>query len=161
MTETVGSRELAAEVASCHEEKAEDFHRYMPTVQHWIRANLFDAAGVGPVEKNPRRGRSRRFPLEALQWARLFAALTIRGAGVVEIWHVAGHLRGLRQKGVEIDDALAGRGDDVWLVYLNSLPWLHAEQLHLQRGGVQLPFANQHPRGDVVSAVNLTRVFNR
>lgn len=60
----MGSRELAAEAALRHEEKAENFGRYMPSVQHWIRANLFDAAGVGAVEQNPRRGKSRRFPLK-------------------------------------------------------------------------------------------------
>lgn len=159
-TQTVGSRELAAEVALRHEEKAEDFARYMPTVQHWIRVNLFGMAGVGAVEQNPRRGKSRRFPVEALKWARFFAALSIRGAGVVEIEYVVGALRGLRQKGAEIDDALAGRGDDVWLVYLNTVPWLHGESLHIQRGGVQLPFPYQPPWGKVVTCVNLTKAFN-
>jgi hypothetical protein len=88
-TQTVGSRELAAEVALRHMEKAEDFVRYMPTVQHWIRANLFDAAGVGAVEQNPRRGKSRRFPVEALQWVRLFATLAARGVATTEIAYVA------------------------------------------------------------------------
>jgi hypothetical protein len=61
-------------------------------VQHWIRANLFDAAGVGAAEQNPRRGKSRQFPVEALQWVRLFTTLSNRGVATSEIQFVTGVL---------------------------------------------------------------------
>jgi hypothetical protein len=37
---TLGSRELARELAIRHLAEPEDFGRFMPTVQHWIRAHL-------------------------------------------------------------------------------------------------------------------------
>ena len=137
-TQTVGSRELAAEVALRHAEKPEDFARYMPTVQHWIRANLFDAAGVGAVEQNPRRGKSRRFPVEALQWVRLFATLADRGVATSEIEFVTGVLN--QRFRDAIDDALAQRGADVWLVYDSAPPLTHVLSLQIQRGAVRLSY---------------------
>jgi hypothetical protein len=156
--ETVGSRELAAEVALRHTEKPADFARYMPAVQHWIRADLFDAAGVGAVEQNPRRGKSRRFPVEALQWVRLFATLAARGVATTEIAFVAGVLN--QRFRDAIDDALAGRGADVWLVYGSAAPLTYVLNLQIQRGEVRLSYENGVSGPAVATCVNLTRIFN-
>jgi hypothetical protein len=155
--DSVGSRELAQEVARCLGGEADDFADYMPTVQHWIRAGAFAAAGAGPVKANPRRGKSRRFPIEAIKWARLFAALSQRGAGIVEILGVAGVLH--QRHPDALADALAGTGEDIWAVYAtgDTSPPI---EFHLQRGGVQLPY-NQAPLTTVVTAMNVSRTFNR
>jgi hypothetical protein len=157
-TQMVGSRELAAEVALQHMEKAEDFVRYMPTVQHWIRSNLFDAAGVGAVEQNPRRGKSRQFPVEALQWVRLFATLTNRGVATTEIEYVTSVLN--QRFRDAIDDALARRGADVWLVYGSAAPLTYVLNLQIQRGGVRLSHDDGVSGPAVATCVNLTRIFN-
>jgi hypothetical protein len=157
-TQTVGSRALAAEVALRHMEKAEDFVHYMPTVQHWIRANLFDAAGVGAVEQNPRRGKSRRFPVEALQWVRLFATLTNRGVATTEIEYVTNVLN--QRFRDAIDDALAHRDADVWLVYSSAPPLTYVLSLQIQRGAVHLSYDDGVPGPAVATCVNLTRIFN-
>jgi hypothetical protein len=158
MMQTVGSRELAAEVALRHTENAEDFSRYMPTVQHWIRANLFDAAGVGAIEQNPRRGKSRRFPVEALQWVRLFATLADRGVATTEIEYVTSVLNQRFRDG--IDDALGHRGADVWLVYDSGPPPKYVLSLQIQRGAVNLSYDDRVPSPAVATCINLTRTFN-
>lgn len=158
MMHTVGSRDLAQEVAIRHMQKPEDFARFMPTVQHWIRANLFDAAGVGAAEQNPRRGKSRQFPAEALQWVRLFMTLANRGVATSEIQLVVGVLN--QRFRDAIDDALAHRGDDVWLVYHSAPPLTYVVSLHIQRGGVHLVDANGVPGPAVATCINLSGTFN-
>jgi hypothetical protein len=158
MTNTVGSRDLAEEVALRHMDKAEDFARHMPTVQHWIRAHLFDAAGVGAVEQNPRRGKSRRFPVEAVQWVRLFATLANRGVATTEIAYVTSVLN--QRFRDAIDDALARRGADVWLVYGSAPPLTYVLSLHVQRGAVHLSHGDGVSDPAVATCVNLTRIFN-
>jgi hypothetical protein len=157
-TLTVGSRELAAEVAVRHREKPEDFARYMPMVQHWIRANLFDAAGVGALEQNPRRGKSRHFPVEALHWARLFATLTNRGVATAEIEFIASVLN--QRFRDAIDDALARRGADVWVIYGSAPPLTYVLNVQIQRGTVRLSYDNGVPGSAVATCINLTRTFN-
>jgi hypothetical protein len=157
-THTVGSRELAAEVAVRHEEQAEDFGRYMPSVQHWIRASLFDAAGVGAVEPNPRRGKSRQFPVEALQWVRLFTTLSNRGVATSEIQFVTSVLNQRFRDAV--NDALAHRGADVWLVCESAPPLTYVLSLQIQRGAVHLSSDDGVPGPAVVTCLNLTRIFN-
>ena len=156
--EKASSRDLAAEVAQCFGKHPEDFARYMPVVQGWIRAHLFDAAGAGADEHNPRRGRSRRFPAEALRWARLFTALTTRGAGVVEMEHVAGVLHQYHQ--ADVADALAGAEPDVWVIYAAADMSPPVADLHVLRGRVELPDWRQPSWAPVITAINLTRAFN-
>jgi hypothetical protein len=158
MTDTVGSRELAAEVALLHAQKAEDFGRHMPSVQHWIRAHLFDAAGVGAVEHSPRRGKSRRFPIEALKWVRLFAALAGRGIATSEILFVTDVLNQRFRE--PINDALAQRGPDVWLVCESAAPVTYVLSLQIQRGAVHLRHDDRAPGPAVATCLNLTRIFN-
>lgn len=164
-TRTVGSRDLAQELASL--QQGDDFRDYMPSVQHWIRARLFDAAGVGAVEQNPRRGKTRQFPAEALAWTRLFAALAGRGVATADIEYLAGILHQRFPKAV--DDALARRGDDVWLVYTSSLlppnyapglPLTSVMTVQIQRGSVRLSYEEGAPASAFAVCVNLTRTFN-
>lgn len=152
-----GSRDLAKELASRHMEKTEDFTRYMPTVQHWIRANLFDAAGVGAAEQNPRRGKSRRFPVEAVRWVRLFATLANRGVATTEIQFVTDILH--QRFRDAINDALAHRGADVWLVYGSAPPETYVSSVQIQRGAVHL-YDDGVPGSAVATCINLTRIFN-
>lgn len=157
--DTIGSRDIAQEVALRHWQPAADFRSYMPITQHWIRSNLFEVAGVGAVEQNPRRGKSRRFPIEALRWARLFSAMSNRGTSTSEIEYVVGALH-QRFRG-EVNDALAGRGDDVWCIYGSAPPLSYVEGLHIQRGGVQ-QLSGAADRGlvpPILTAINLTQAF--
>lgn len=156
--QTIGSRDLAKELALRHGATAEDFGRWMPTVQHWIRAKLFDAAGAGADEQNPRRGKSRRFPLEALQWVRLFATLANRGVATTEIEYLTGVLHQRFREAV--DDALGQRGADVWLVYTSTPPLTHIMSLQIQRDKVRLSYEDGIPASAVATCINLTRAFN-
>lgn len=158
MTTTVGSRDLARELALRHGAKAEEFRQYMPTIQHWIRANLFNAAGAGADEQNPRRGKSRRFPPEALQWVRLFATLANRGVATREIEYLAGVLNWRFREA--IDDALAQRGADAWLIYTSAPPLTHVQSLQIQRGEVRLSYEDGVPASAVATCINLSRAFN-
>ena len=119
---------------------------------------------MGAVEQNPRRGKSRQFPVEALAWARLFAALAGRGVATIDIEYLAGILH---QRFPEaVDDALAQRGADVWLVYTSALPMTGAPpltnvlSLQIQRGGVRLSYEEGLPGSAVATCVNLSRMFN-
>ena len=160
---TVGSRDLAQELADL--QQGGEFRDYMASIQHWIRARLFDAAGVGAVEQNPRRGKSRQFPVEALAWTRLFAALAGRGVATADIGYLTGILHRVYRDAV--DDALARRGDDVWLVYTSSLlppnyapglPLTSVMSMQIQCGTVRLSYDGA-PASFAV-CVNLTRTFN-
>ena len=158
MTTTVGSRDLARELALRHGAKTEEFRQYMPTIQHWTRTNLFDTAGAGAIEQNPRRGKSRQFPPEALQWVRLFATLANRGVATTKIEYLAGILN-LRFREA-INDALTQRKPDVWLVYTSALPLTYVLSIQIQRGEVRLSYQEGVPGSAVATCINLTRAFN-
>jgi hypothetical protein len=59
-----------------------------------------------------------------------------------------------------IDDALARRGADVWLVYGSAPPMTYVVSLQIQRGAVHLSYHDGVPGSAVATCVNLTRIFN-
>jgi hypothetical protein len=89
---------------------------------------------------------------------RLFATLADRGVATSEIQFVTGVLNQRFRDAV--DDALARRGADVWLVYGSAPPATYVLTVQIQRGGVSLSYDDAVPGPAVATCLNLTRIFN-
>lgn len=79
-------------------------------------SGLFDEARVPIEEKHVGRGRARQYPSDAVYWAALFSTMSRYGMSPEEMSRALDHLRDFPPY---VDDAMAGRGDDV-LIFMSD-----------------------------------------
>ncbi len=109
MPETLTLKQLVQHVAPVYFTQAE-LKTLARQIQHWTVCGLFDQAGVSIPDKHVGRGRSRRYPKNAIFWCAFFRAMSRYGMAPDEM---ANTLRDILPRAADVKRAMEGDGLDV------------------------------------------------
>ena len=160
MPETLTLKQLVQHVAPVYFTQAET-KTLARQIQHWTVCGLFDQAGVSIPDKHVGRGRSRRYPNNAIFWCAFFRAMTGYGMAPDKM---ANTLRGILPRAADVKRAMNGDGPDVVVIMedkaIHQDPWMVGYSLRV--GTVGTDPISLSSKGNLAGRFfNLTEIFRQ